>query len=204
MKLRDLEIRLERLDGFSRPSAKLEQYATPATLAARLLYDACMRGDIEGKRVLDPGTGTGILAIGASLLGAADVVAVEIDPDAVSIAEQNRDDTDADVRYIVSDVQRPGLSGELGRFDTAVMNPPFGAQNVHADRPFLDLALATADVTYGIFNAGSRGFIEGYIRDRGTVTDAIGGKCSIRRTFAFHRKERLEIDVEILRIVRIS
>ncbi|MEN6610517.1 MAG: METTL5 family protein [Methanoregulaceae archaeon] len=202
MKLRDLEIRLERLEGLSYPSVKLEQYPTPAPLAARMLYDAFMRGDIEGKRVLDPGAGTGVLAIGASLLGASEVIAVEVDPDAVSVAERNTLHTGTDVHYITSDVKRACLSEELGMFDTAVMNPPFGAQNAHADRPFLDLALRTANVTYGIFNAGSREFINGYIRGRGTISDAIGGKCSLKRTFSFHRKDRLEINVEILRIVR--
>lgn len=202
MRLRDLEIRLERLEGFPHPSAKLEQYPTPAPLAARMLYDAFMQGDIEGKRVLDPGSGTGVLAIGASLLGASEVVAIEVDPDAIQVAERNTGTTGTDVQYITSDVKKPGLADELDRFDTAVMNPPFGAQNIHADRPFLDLTLATANVTYGIFNAGSRGFIEGYIRGRGAVSYVIGGKCSLKRTFAFHRKDRLEIDVEILRIVR--
>ena len=157
----------------------------------RLLYDAFMRGDIEGMRVLDPGSGTGVLAIGASLLGAAEVVGVESDPDAVSVARKNATVLDADVRYITSDVKRPGLIEELGQFDTVIMNPPFGAQNVHADRPFIDLALTTGDVTYGIFNEGSRDFIESYIRERGTITDAIGGKIPLKRTFSFHRKDKL-------------
>ena len=42
-----------------------------------------------GDRVIDVGTGSGILAIGAAMLGAADVLAIDIDPDAVRVAEQN-------------------------------------------------------------------------------------------------------------------
>lgn len=42
-----------------------------------------------GNRVIDVGTGSGILAIGAALLGAEDVLAVDIDPDAVRVARQN-------------------------------------------------------------------------------------------------------------------
>ena len=59
MKLKNLEMMLQRLAGFSRPQAALEQYQTPAPLAARLLYHALMKGDIEGKRVCDLGCGTG-------------------------------------------------------------------------------------------------------------------------------------------------
>ena len=42
-----------------------------------------------GERVIDVGTGSGILAIGAALLGAKDVVAIDIDPIAVKVAQEN-------------------------------------------------------------------------------------------------------------------
>ena len=43
----------------------------------------------KGQRVLDYGCGSGILAIGAAMLGAAFVDAVDIDPDAVTAAQAN-------------------------------------------------------------------------------------------------------------------
>lgn len=43
----------------------------------------------KAQRVLDYGCGSGILAIGAALLGAASVDAVDIDPDAVTAAQAN-------------------------------------------------------------------------------------------------------------------
>jgi putative methylase len=201
MRLRELEMRLERLEGFPHPSARLEQYQTPASLAARLLFDAFMRGDIEGKRVCDLGSGTGILAIGAALLGAGEVVGVEVDADAVEVAQKNAASAGTKARIIAADVKDPELAGLIGNCDTVVMNPPFGAQNAHADRPFIDLALRTGSVTYGVFNAGSRRFVQAYIAGRGTVTGVIGGKFPIRRAFPFHRKARVEIEVEILQIV---
>ena len=73
-------------------------------LAARLLYDAFMNDDIEGKRVADLGCGTGILAIGAALLGARTVRAVDLDPAAVRIAGKNAALLGVDVECIVAGV----------------------------------------------------------------------------------------------------
>lgn len=207
MKLRQLEIRLQRCAGYRKPRADREQYPTPADLAARLLYDAFMQGDIEGKRVCDLGSGTGILAIGASLLGAASVTGIEIDADAITVAEENANLLEADVEFIRADVAAAGAGiGELtGPCDTVVMNPPFGAQksNVHADRPFIDAALAIAPVTYGIFNAGSASFVGTYIAGRGTVAGKVSGGFAIKRSFAFHTRDLREIPVEILKITRM-
>lgn len=202
MKLRQLEMALERLAGFPQPKAALEQYQTQAPLAARLLHSALMNGDIAEKRICDLGAGTGVLAIGASLLGAEKVIGIEIDPGAVKVAEENAALLRADVEFTVADVTDPALPERYGDWDTVVMNPPFGAQKTHADRPFIDLALQLAPVTYGIFNAGSRQFIQTYTQVRGTVDGVALGKLPIRRTFAFHTRDVQEIGVEILRLKR--
>lgn len=44
---------------------------------------------IEGKAVIDYGCGSGILAIGAALLGAASVVGVDTDPQAITASDEN-------------------------------------------------------------------------------------------------------------------
>src|SRR5674476_1074825 len=137
MKLKRLEMILQRLSGYSHPRAALEQYQTPAPLAARLLYHALMKGDIEGKTVCDLGCGTGVLAIGAALLGADCVRGVDSDPKAVEGAKANAGLLDAHVDFIVADVRDATLPGRLGFTDTVIMNPPFGAQKAHADRCLL-------------------------------------------------------------------
>lgn len=203
MKLKNLEMMLQRLRGFAKPRASLEQYQTPAPLAARLLFHALMKGDIEGKCVCDLGCGTGVLAIGAALIGAESVTGIEIDEKAVEVAAANAELLDAEVTFIVADVNDPGLPAQAGPCETVVMNPPFGAQKVHADRPFIDCALALAPVTYSIFNAGSAQFVKAYTAQKAEITEKVGGAFPIKRTFAFHTKDVQEIEVEILRLKRI-
>jgi len=128
-----LEMMLERLEGFSKPSFAREQYSTPASVAAELLFLAAMHNDLG--RVCDLGSGTGVLAIGAALMGA-QAVGVEIDRDALATARKNADKLGADVDFIRADVK----SLELRGIDTVVMNPPFGAQKTsEGDRAFLSL-----------------------------------------------------------------
>jgi putative methylase len=202
MKLKQLEMALQRLAGFSRPKAALEQYQTPAPLTARLLYHALMKGDIVGKRVVDLGCGTGMLAIGAALLGAGSVTGLDIDEGALAVARENARLLDAEVTFLSADLRDGDCRERIGAFDTVVMNPPFGAQTAHADRPFIDCALSVADVTYSIFNAGSIPFVEAYTAQRAEISEKIGGAFPIKRTFAFHKKDVQEIEVEILRLKR--
>jgi len=202
MKLKRLEMTLQRVDGFSSPRPALEQYQTPAPLAARLLYHALMKGDIDGKVICDLGSGTGVLAIGAALLGATSVKGVDVDKKAVEIARANAELLDADVKFVVADVKEQTLPEVLGHCDTVIMNPPFGAQKVHADRPFIDLAISVAPVTYSIFNAGSTQFIKTYTADRAEIDERVGGVFAMKRTFSFHTQDIQEIGVEILRLKR--
>ena len=203
MKLKHLEMTLQRVRGFSRPRAALEQYQTPAPLAARLLYHALMKGDIERKQVCDLGCGTGVLAIGAALLGAETIVGIDIDERALAIARENAGLLDTNITFLAADLRDGGCRERIGACDTVVMNPPFGAQKAHADRPFIDCALAVAGVTYSIFNAGSIPFVEAYTAQKAEITEKIGGAFPIKRTFAFHKRDVQEIEGEILRLNRI-
>lgn len=195
MKQRRLEMLLEKVEGFESPSAALEQYATPAVLAAEMLHFAYMQGDLEDT-VFDLGCGTGILAIGAKLLGAREVTGFDLDRKALEIARRNAEAMGVDVEFVHADISEID-----GHVNTVVMNPPFGAQAKGSDRPFLLSALRTSDVVYSIHNSGSHDFISRFIGDA-RITDWYTTAFPLKRTFKFHKKDVEIINVEIYRIMR--
>ncbi|MEU0441204.1 MULTISPECIES: class I SAM-dependent methyltransferase [unclassified Streptomyces] len=96
----------------------------------------------EGDRVLDMGTGSGSLALTAASKGA-DVLAVDINPDAVAavLANAERNGVADRVEARVSDV----FSTVEGTFDLIVFNPPFqwfAARDI-ADSATTDAGYAT-------------------------------------------------------------
>ena len=87
-------------------------------LVMRLLQDA-VKG---GERVLDLGTGSGILSICASKLGAKDCHAYDIDPVAVRVAKENAlADGCTNITVGVSDLLR-GVDRTGGAYDLCVAN----------------------------------------------------------------------------------
>ena len=64
-------------------------FGTGLDETTRLCLEALERMDVDGCSVLDIGCGSGILAIGALLLGATSAIGIDIDETAVSIAKEN-------------------------------------------------------------------------------------------------------------------
>ena len=210
--------RLGVVAGFEDPQVGLEQYPTPPDLAAHLIHVADLQGDVEGQRVIDLGTGTGMLALGAALRGPASVVGIDVDPDPLRTARENerRVGTTADVSWVRADATDAPLhsraESDAGTDDpaheddtatTVVMNPPFGAQNTneHADRAFLATAARVATVSYSVHNADSSNFVESFADDNGgAVTRAYGAELDLPRRFEFHDADSRTVDAEVFRI----
>ncbi|RMF89142.1 MAG: methyltransferase domain-containing protein [Methanobacteriota archaeon] len=193
---KELEILLERCEPFREPRVELEQYVTPAPIAADLLNLALLKGDIADKGVFDLGCGTGRLAIGAYLLGAAEVRGFDIDEEALELAKENAARAGAFVEWVEADV------ADIEEWcDTVVMNPPFGVKRPGADRAFLTAALRTGKVIYTMHKTTTRDFIKKYIdRLGGKVTDIAAVDFGLPRSYGFHRKRLKKIEVDVYRI----
>jgi len=189
--------------GFEDPRVDLEQYRTPPDLAAHLVHTADLHGDIEDRIVVDLGTGTGMLALGAVLRGPAAVVGIDLDPAPLETARANERRVAAatDVEWVLGDATAVALCPDGPT--TVVMNPPFGAQsgNEHADRGFLATAAEIADVSYSVHNAGSESFVESFAADAGgDVTHAFEAELDLPRQFDFHDDDARAVTVEVFRI----
>jgi putative methylase len=196
MKQKELERILQRVPPHPFPSPSLEQYMTPAPAAAAALFFAAQHGDIQGKRVADLGCGTGMLAVGAKLLGAAEVTGIDIDQKSVDAAREFAASLDLEVRLEVGDI-----TAFHGEQDTVVMNPPFGAQKKHADRPFLEKAFEVAPVVYSFHLADTEEWVRREAFGAGfTITHKNKYQFTIRHLFDFHRKERQDVDVLLFRM----
>jgi len=106
-----------------------------------------------GIKVIDLGTGTGILAIAAALLGAKDVLATDIDPVAVRVARENAkiNRVDGVVRAAEADV----LAGIGETADLVVANI------------ITDVILLIAPAVFRHVNAGGGFLCSGISADRG-------------------------------------
>jgi putative methylase len=204
MKKKDLEIILQKLPPHPSPLVKLEQYPTPANIAADILFTAYLEDDIADKVVLDLGAGTGIFAIGAKLLSAEQVYGVDIDGTALAIAEGYAKTLSLDITFIEQELAAFDLKTYTSLpIDTIIQNPPFGAQkNVRgADRMFIERALQWGKKIYSLHLSKTEEFIE-------LLVDKVGGKIvwkkkygfPISHMFAFHSKEKVIYDVTLFKI----
>ncbi|HRR54907.1 MAG TPA: METTL5 family protein [Candidatus Methanomethylicus sp.] len=199
----ELEIALERVGHFSDPKIRLEQYRLPAPQVAEILWYIGLRHrDIEGRAVADLGSGTGMFAIGAALMGADVVVGIDLDVRAVESARETarRLGVSRATDFVEGDAGHPPA-----RADVVIQNPPFGVRVREADRAFLRGALECAPTTYSLHKGGQdvRGFIAKYTKELGgRVDEILPLKIKLPPTYHFHKKRFHAFDVDLYRIVR--
>lgn len=198
MKQRQLEILLQQVPPPRQPVPQLEQYMTPAFIAADIIFTAYQWGDIENKTVIDLGCGTGIFAVGASLLGAKKVLGFDIDKNVIAIAKKYAKTNNLPIKFKLSDIITVDTP-----CDTILMNPPFGAQksNQKADRKFIEKGFELSSVIYSLHLKKTVPFLEKMIKAlHGEITYQKDYVFPIKRMFEFHEKEVITYDVSLLRI----
>jgi len=188
-----LAIELSKLEVFSSPDVRKEQYATDSEIAAQMLWDAYMLGDIEGKTIADLGCGTGILGIGASMLGAK-VICIDNDKEALKILMKN----DPDMKSLELDIQDVDIET-----DVVIMNPPFGTRVKNIDTVFLKKAFEIAPIVYSIHKTSTKKHIIKVAEKAGyDVTHIFDRRFPLKATQNHHKRRLHRIDVSIFRCSR--
>ena len=198
MKKRQLEILLQKVPLPEKPIPNLEQYMTPATIAADIIFTAYQLGDIKEKTIIDLGCGTGIFSVGTKLMGAEKVTGYDIDKNLIKIAKEYAKTNNLDVTFLAKDVEEIDE-----KCDTIIMNPPFGAQksNQKADRKFIEKGFEISEVIYSIHLANTISFLEKMISSLdGKITHQKNYLFPIKWMFDFHKKKIKEYETVLLRI----
>lgn len=198
---RELEAIIQGIGGYSRPKLKLEQYVTDASLVAEVVWLAYLKGDVAGKRVIDPVCGTGRFSAAAALLGSIQVICSDIDEDAVKDAYRYLDELGLlnVVDLVVMDFTKPAIARSL---DTIFQNPPFGIWSSRGmDIKLLITSLNLSKVTYSIHKEGTEDYVTKVVKSLGrSIEVARGFKLSIPYTYKHHRKPRKIIGVYVIRV----
>ncbi len=196
-KKKHLEMAIQKVPKHPNPKVDLEQYSTPAIIAADLLWNAYSLGDIADKKVMDLGCGTGIFAIASKLLGAASAIGVDIDKDSTDLASSYCGDVD----FICSDIC--DLENDFD-VDTIFQNPPFGSQKnakKGADLKFISKAIELSPkVLYSFHMASTEEFLISYFEKNDLeITHIFRYNFPIPKIYEFHTRESANVEVIVIR-----
>lgn len=200
-----LAIALSHLEGFYEPKVREEQYLMDSEIGASVLWNTYLLGDIKGKVIADIGCGTGVLGIGALLLGAKGVFFIDSDKMALETAKNNILKVKSE-GYSIGKVEL--VCQDIVNFDVKVdiviQNPPFGTKVRHNDVFFLEKALKIAPIVYSFHKSETKAFLERFsARTKAKITHIWNFKFPLKAVFSFHRRQIHRINVSCLRFEKI-
>jgi len=208
MKLRELESHLQEVDVFEKPKVLLEQYPTRPHIAACMLHtiDSTF-DDIDGKMIADLGCGCGVLSIGSVMLNAQLTIGIDLDTEALETFQENihsfemQDNIDM-VQADVTNENGP-LEQMYKKFDTVVMNPPFGTKhNKGIDMVFVKQGLRLArNAVYSLHKTSTREHILKKAKEDWNVDVKVIAELryDLPATYKHHKKSSVDIEVDFIR-----
>jgi release factor glutamine methyltransferase len=171
---------------------------------SQLLIDALQNSGLApGRRVVDLGAGSGVLAIAAATMGARDVTAFDVCPSAVACARINARTAGVHVDFRLGSWT---LAKAAAPFDVAVANPPYVPAGPHAEAEAIP---TTAGPTYA-WNAGPDGRLildplcdsaAELLTDGGTLLLVQSGFADVAQSLRRLRSSGLSADVVATKLI---
>ena len=188
---KQLEVSLSKLNQVNYPKVGLEQYPTPSNIAAEVLWSAYMNNDIKNKIIADFGCGTGVLGIGALLLGAKKVYFVDVDKKILEICKSNSKDLGKKAVFFNKDVKDFDK-----KVDVVIQNPPFGVKKEHADKLFLEKSMDISNKIYSFHKIESKNFISKLAADKNfKVENILEFEFKLKKSMKFHKRKFYKVKV---------
>jgi len=204
MNKKKLAVLLSKLKTFEEPALKLEQYCLDSEVAASILWFAYLNNDIKNKTIADLGCGTGILGLGALVLGAKKVYFVDIDKSSLAIAKQNLDFLKKEFKIKPKAIfLNQHIEDFKRKVDIILQNPPFGVREKHKDKIFLTIAMKSAPVIYSLHKIESENFIKKFTEENNFKVEALlKFNLPLKRTLKFHKKKIYFVKVGCWKLVK--
>ena len=195
-----LAVLLSSLEGFIGPKVRVEQYSTDPEIAAEVLWNVFMKGDI-GKVSVDLGCGPGMLGIGLLALGAQKVYFVDFDKKVMDVAKANVAKIESECKVAGETIFRLSDINDFNeQVGLVVMNPPFGIKVRHMDKVFLKKAFEIGKVVYSFHKTESKKFLASFAKDNNfKITDVFDFEFPLKATMSFHSKRIKKILVSCFR-----
>ena len=204
-----LAIILSKLANNEKQNIGLEQYELPSERAADLLWGVYMNNELKGKCVADLGSGTGMLGLGALLLGASKVYFVDISESSMEICKKNHEKIKKEYGTVLKFGKSEFICKNVESFDqkadVVLQNPPFGTKEKHADKIFLEKAFSCANAVYSIHKSSTRNFLEKFsAANKFKITDEKKFLFPLKQTRIYHVKKNYNVDVVWIRFEKIT
>ena len=109
----------------------------------------------------------------------------EIDENAIEIAKKYSEEHNLEIKWI-----NKAIETIEDKFDTIIMNPPFGSQRPGADKIFLEKAMEIATNIWTIHLSETRKFIEKIVdKNNCVIVNLYEFDYPLKNTMSFHTKE---------------
>ena len=190
MKRKHLAITLSKLSPHPQTNVNLEQYSTHGDLASDWLFKIAESFDFEGSKIVDLGSGNGILGIGAYYAGASQIILVEAAEDAHQVAVANTESLEYPERFTLYNKKLVDANLDWSDIDLVITNPPWGYQNEKSDRIFIEIGMENNVPEIHILHSNKSEHIGKIAKKYGYESEPLmDGEFILPRTYSHHSKK---------------